>query len=589
MDKKKFDRKSIKTKLVMIFIVSSIIPILLVDMISYYNISKLVHENVESMVCANLQQTKITLDVWLDSYTDILFQVYTDDYIVELVDKINAGEDIANNRKLLRKTLRGLFYTKDHVKSISIFTDSGELIFYDQLTASTTDLSWMASIPYSKEELYREISSDNKNHLLTTGEAVVFGSNSHYLFHIGHRIIDYRDVKKQCGIVMVSIDESLLREICASTTEGGVNFIVDGRGYIVSCFDESKIGQPIYSAYATEKEKQSACKKLVKETGILGDGELSVYTIYDEETDWLVVRVTNQDALVQNLQTQQQFLIVVTLASLIIVLILMLSQISRMTNSIKKVVHTMRAAGKGNLNVKVEDEKNRPTEIDIIAEEFNFTMDKLKISTEKEKNAEIKALEAQINPHFLYNTLDTINWMAIDKDEYDISNNITALASILRYGINNSNGVVKIYEEVEWLKQYIFLQQTRLKNTFECKINVEPGLMEMPIHKLLLQPFIENAILHGFEGVTRKHILTVELCKKENYIHIEIEDNGCGMTENIVWEINNGIFGNAENKNHIGVENAITRIRMYYGEKANVEIESELGRGTKVRVWIPLP
>ena len=128
MDKKKFDRKSIKTKLVMIFIVSSIIPILLVDMISYYNISKLVHENVESMVCANLQQAKITLDVWLDSYTDILFQVYTDDYIVELVDKINAGEDIANNRKLLRKTLRGLFYTKDHVKSISIFTDSGELI-----------------------------------------------------------------------------------------------------------------------------------------------------------------------------------------------------------------------------------------------------------------------------------------------------------------------------------------------------------------------------------------------------------------------------------------------------------------------------
>ena len=197
-------------------------------------------------------------------------------------------------------------------------------------------------------------------------------------------------------------------------------------------------------------------------------------------------------------------------------------------------------------------------------------------------------LKSQVNPHFLYNTLDTINWMAIDKDEYDISNNITALASILRYGINNSNGVVKIYEEVEWLKQYIFLQQTRLKNTFECKINVEPGLMEMPIHKLLLQPFIENAILHGFEGVTRKHILTVELCKKENYIHIEIEDNGCGMTENIVWEINNGIFGNAENKNHIGVENAITRIRMYYGEKANVEIESELGRGTKVRVWIPL-
>lgn len=166
---KTFDRKSIKTRLVMIFIVTSIIPIILVNIISYYNTSKLVRNNVESMVRANLQQTKATLDVWLDSYTDILFQVYTDDYIVDLVDKINEGEDIANNRMLLRKAMRGLFYAKEHVKSISIITSSGELVFYDQLTASTTDLSWMESLPYSQEELYQKISSDNKTHLLTSG------------------------------------------------------------------------------------------------------------------------------------------------------------------------------------------------------------------------------------------------------------------------------------------------------------------------------------------------------------------------------------------------------------------------------------
>ena len=588
MYKKKFDRKSIKTRLVMIFIVTSIVPILLVNIISYYNTSKLVHNNVESMVYANLQQTKATLDVWLDSYTDILYQVYTDDNIVDLVDKINEGEDIANNRMLLRNSLRGLFYTKDHVKSISIITSSGELIFYDQLTASTTDLSWMDSFPYSKEEVYQKISSDNKTHLLTTGEEVVFGNHSYYLFHMGHRIIDYRDVNKKSGIVVVSIDERLLEEICSSTTEGGVNLIIDGRGYIVSCFDKSKIGQPIYSEYAIEEQKESSCKRLVREAGILGNGELSVYSIYDEETGWRIVRVTNQDALIQNLHIQQRFLICITLASLAIVLALMLSQITKMTNSIKKVIQTMRIAGKGNLNVKVKPEEGRPTEINIIAEEFNSTMDKLKASTEKQKNAEIKALEAQINPHFLYNTLDTINWMAIDKDEYDISNNITALASILRYGINNSNGIVKVYEEVEWLKQYIFLQQSRLKNTFECNMNVEPELMEKEIHKLLLQPFIENAILHGFEGVSRTHKLDVELSRKGHFIYIRIEDNGCGMTENKVQNINNGIFGNAEDKNHIGMENAITRIYMYYGEQAKFNIESELGTGTKVEIWIPL-
>lgn len=114
------------------------------------------------MTEANLEQTKVSLDVWLDSYEDILFQVYTDDFIVEPVDKINEDEDLANSRKQLRKTLRGLFYTKDYVKSISIITESGELVFYDQLTASTTQTSWLSSIVLFRKELYEEISSDNK-------------------------------------------------------------------------------------------------------------------------------------------------------------------------------------------------------------------------------------------------------------------------------------------------------------------------------------------------------------------------------------------------------------------------------------------
>lgn len=126
------DRKSIKIRLVTAFVVTSIIPILLINIVYYYNTSRLVQQNVESMTKANLEQTRVSLDLWLESYEDILFQVYTDDTIVELVDRINAGEDVANNRKMLRKTLRGLFYTKDYVKSISIITESGMNFLVDE-------------------------------------------------------------------------------------------------------------------------------------------------------------------------------------------------------------------------------------------------------------------------------------------------------------------------------------------------------------------------------------------------------------------------------------------------------------------------
>ena len=582
-----FDRKSIRTRLITAFVVTSFLPIALVNMVSYYNTSRLVRQNVEGMTNANLGQTKVSLDVWLDSYEDILFQVYTDDEIVELVDKINAGKDVANNRKQLRKTLRGLFYTKDYVKSISVITESGELVFYDQLTASTTRTSWMDSLSMSQEELYRAISSDNKTHLIPTGNEVVFGSNSCYLFHIGHRIIDYRDVDKQCGVVLVSIDEALLEEIC-SATENGLNFIVDSEGNLVSCAGSERIGQPVHRKDAGEAEKRNAYRQAAAETGLLGETALSIYSVHDEETGWDIIRATNQEELIQALRQQQQLSGFIIVLSLCAVVVIMFGQVSRMTGSIRRVVETMRRAGRGDLTIRVAADKTRPTEIEVIAEEFNAMMDKMKKSVETQKNAEIAALEAQINPHFLYNTLDTINWMAIDKDEYEISNMIATLANILRYGISDSNGIVKIRDEVEWLKQYIFLQQTKLKNSFDCHINVEPEIMGLSIHKLLLQPFIENAILHGFEGVERTHILQMDMGREEERIAIRIQDNGCGIPEEIVREMNAGIFRKTDNKNHIGMENAITRIHMYYGETAEVRIESRLGQGTEVQIMIPV-
>lgn len=583
-----YGKRSIKTWLIAALLAVSVVPILFVNIVSYFNTSSLVRSHIDNMIQANLKQTQISLDVWLESYEDILYQVYTDDSIVDLADKINNGEDVANSRKMLRRILRGLAYTKDYVKSIMVITDSGEAAFYDQFTASSTYTSWMDSIPMSQEELYGEISGDGVTHLFSTGDQVEFGSSSCFFFHIGHRLIDYRNINKQCGVVLVSIDEKLLRDICASPTEGGFNFIVDGMGRVVTCTSEPEIGTVIFSASASEEERQAAYQALAGRISGLEGRSFSICSVFDEKTGWSVVRATDQEELLQILRQQQQWVIMVTVLSLLAVLAVIVSQVSAMTGSIQRVVEAMRKAGKGDLGIHVPPDEKRPAEIEIIAEGFNQTMDKLKQSVERQRQAEITALEAQINPHFLYNTLDTINWMAIDKDEYEISNAITSLAHILRYGISNSNAVVRIRDEADWLKQYIFLQQTRLKNAFACQMDIAPETMDMPIHKLLLQPFIENAILHGFDGVSCAHRLRVRIYWEEGWLKIEIEDNGRGIRDDIVREMNGGLFRQTENKNHIGMENAITRIRMYYGESAQVLIESELGQGTTIHIRIPL-
>lgn len=592
-DKKK---KSLKIHLLGAFCLTSIIPIVLVNLFAYMNTSNIVRDNVQELSYSNLLQTKSSLDVWLESYEDILFQVYTDDDIVDMIDKINLGEDVSVNKNQLRRTLHGLFYTKEYIRSISVLTENGTLVFYDLLTGSSTQNSWMDYMDMSREELYSEISADNATHIFPTQKTRDFGTEDHYLFHIGHRIIDYRDVDKKLGVVVVSIDEELLHSVCCgdNNQEGSFNFMVDSSGKMVSFPEKQQLSEMILKWSDSEAERKAAYEEFIRNQSYYGGEHMSVNYVYDEYFDCDIVNVSSQDEVISRLNTQQQITLVVLGISLgtLVVIILILTQ--RLSGSLQQVAMVMQKAGKGNLSARVTTDKSMPGEVETIAVEFNHMLERLSDSMEKEREAgerqrqaEITALEAQINPHFLYNTLDTINWMAIDKDEYEISNSIGALAHILRYGIDNSNGIVTVREECDWLKKYLFLQQTRLKNTFQCEVHTEPQVMNCRMHKLLLQPFVENSILHGFEGTNRIHILTVEIGMKERHVHIEIYDNGKGIPCDMVKQMNQGIFPQSSEKNHIGMENAINRIHMYYGEEGTVRVESSYGEWTKIIIEVP--
>lgn len=134
-----------------------------------------------------------------------------------------------------------------------------------------------------------------------------------------------------------------------------------------------------------------------------------------------------------------------------------------------------------------------------------------------------------MNPHFLYNSLDTINWMAIEQEQYPISNVVSALGKILRYGIDNSNGIVTIADEQNWLKQYLFLHQNRLHNMLQCDVQIAEDTLGLRIHKLLLQPFVENAIIHGFSQEQELCCLRIHIFRPDELLQIEISDNGRGI------------------------------------------------------------
>lgn len=589
-------KTSLKTRLISAFVITSIIPIIILNLFSYYNTSGIVRDNVNELTQMNVQQTRASLDVWMDSYEDILFQIYMDDDIVDLVKKINRQEDLSVSRNQLRRTLRGLFYTKEYIKCITVLTENGDMVFYDLLTGSMTQTSWLDGLDMPREDLYDLLSSDNSTHVISTQKAKVINAEENYLFHLGHRIINYKNVNEQLGVVIVSVDEQLLKGVCSSNEKdaNSFNFIVDNQGFLVSYRNEDLLGEQIIDWTEDVTERQAGYSAFIASRNVFPGEYCSVYVVHDDKLDWDVVNVTNQNEVVSRLRGQQQVMIIVLGLSLGALVVLIIVLIRSLSGSLHNLASVMKQAGKGNLSARVAIDRKMPAEVETIASRFNTmlgeledSMEKEKAATRRQKDAEIAALEAQINPHFLFNTLDTINWMAIDHDEYEISNSIGALAAILRYGIDNSNSMVTVRQECEWLRQYLFLQQTRLKNTFECEVHVQPEAMDCRIHKLLLQPFVENSIIHGFDGVTGTHRLKVDIALDGDTLAITIDDNGRGIPAPVVAAMNQGIFEKTTEKNHIGMENAMTRIHMYY-ENAAVWIESAEGEYTRIFIRIPL-
>jgi two-component system sensor histidine kinase YesM len=246
------------------------------------------------------------------------------------------------------------------------------------------------------------------------------------------------------------------------------------------------------------------------------------------------------------------------------------------------------------MDVRVGKDKSMTVEMAAITDQFNIMMDdinqligKVREASMRQRDAEITMLEAQINPHFLYNTLDTINWMAIDANQMEISKAIASLARIFRYSIDRSNRLVTVREEAEWLKQYLSLQQMRLKNAFQYELKVSDAALEKPIHKLLFQPFVENAIRHGFAGLMHEPRLSIAIGCAEDSLCVYIEDNGRGMEEEKLASIRTAISLKEDQPGHIGILNAVARLRMYYGDNVDISIESEPDQGTRIMIRIP--
>ena len=208
------------------------------------------------------------------------------------------------------------------------------------------------------------------------------------------------------------------------------------------------------------------------------------------------------------------------------------------------------------------------------------------------QRAEREALESQINAHFICNTLNAINYEAIESGNYKVSTLLKKLSNILRYTFDQKHQNVYMRQEIVWIEQYLYLQKERLENVFDYEIDFDPDYDSWPCRKLMLQPFVENSILHGFEGQREGGFIRIRGEGYREFLRITIEDNGCGMNvaqRDLIREVLRNPGSEKKCDMGIGIRNVITRMKMYYGEDFQAELWTEEGKGTRFIFTLPLP
>ena len=370
--------------------------------------------------------------------------------------------------------------------------------------------------------------------------------------------------------------------------KGEYVFILDQNGNIVYHPQQ----QQLYNELQTENISLVMNAKSDIVTVGKGDDEKIYALSHSDITGWTIVGCMNMSELLRN-SRQTRSIYVLVAVGLIIVALLISSLIARnITLPIQKLRDSMKSVQKGNFDIE-DIEVISDNEIGSLTRSFNVMTHRIRElmeqnvkEQEQKRKIELKALQSQINPHFLYNTLDSIIWMAEGKKNEEVVIMTASLARLLRQSISNEDELVTVGQEIEYVRSYLTIQKMRYKDKLEFEIKADPSITQVPIIRLVLQPLVENAIYHGLKYKDSKGLLTVHGYMKGENAVIDITDDGVGMDEETLKHIYDKHKVNYRS-NGVGVYNVQQRLVLYYGKDYGIIYHSEKGKGTTASVVIP--
>jgi two-component system sensor histidine kinase YesM len=391
--------------------------------------------------------------------------------------------------------------------------------------------------------------------------------------------------RAELPVLVVNYQPDLYTNVFESSlpVKGASFFVTSKEGDIIAHSDKSKIASREMPEWLDDMARRGSGSI------VISNGGKPMIVCFDTSrvTGWISGIVISPEELMSSfiptIRSYTFYLAVILVAASLLFAFLFAESI---TKPVKKLLQAIKKAGEGDFETQIP--VNNKSEMGYLISKFNQMSAKIKTLIEenykvaiREKEVEIMALNIQLNPHFLYNTLNVINWMALENKQKEISRMLVSLSSMLQYTSQNQHDIGDFGADLEWLQSYIYIIDNRFEGKFTVTFEIEPELYKYKVPKLFLQPFVENAIIHGFSGIESGGEILIRGSIIEGERHFAVEDNGRGISRDKLREIAAG--GQAS----IGIQNVNKRIKLIYGDGYGVRIDSREGQGTTAIIILP--
>ena len=574
--------KSIQSAIFAVVTVLLLSAVLVITGVSMRYTRNSIFENSSVYTQNIVQQMNQNIDSYIDYMENIAYMISSN----EDVQQYLFGENVDNGtRERLINQFKTILDGRSDIRNLGIIGSNGRKLINEGKQSVNPDLK------LSTQEWYLEALQKPEGPLLTSSHVQhIISGERPWVITLSRGIRDRSGSGEKEGVFFIDLNYSAISGLCDQSTVGtkGYAFILDAKGNIVYHPQQ----QQLYNELQTENI--SLIMDTDEDTVLTGTGNNGkLYSISrSDKTGWTVVDCTNVRELLSK-SRQAQSIYVLTAVVLVIVALLFSRFMARsITLPIQKLRDSMKKVQEGDFSVSdvVVDSRNEigslTKSFDVMTHRIQELMEQNVHEQEQKRKSELKALQSQINPHFLYNTLDSIIWMAEGKKNEEVVLMTASLARLLRQSISNEDEVVPIANEVEYARGYLTIQKMRYKDKLEFQIDVDPSILHIPLIKLVLQPIIENAIYHGLKYKESKGLLIIKGFPKDGNAVLQVIDDGVGMDEETLAHIYDRHKVNYHS-NGVGVYNVQKRLKLYYGEDYGITYESVVGKGTTATITIP--